>query len=68
MCSVHVLTLPDFNEPFKIETDAYDKGIGAILQQKGHPIAFFNRALSISNQKLSTYKNEFLAMLMAVDK
>ena len=33
-----VLALPNFQKPFNIETDACDKGIGAVLQQDGHPI------------------------------
>jgi hypothetical protein len=68
MSSVHVLTLSDFDTPFEIETDAYETGVGAILQQRGHPIAVFSKALSKANQRLSTYEKEFLVMLMVVDK
>jgi hypothetical protein len=59
MCHAPVLTLPDFEVGFEIETDASDKGVGAVLSQQGHPVAFFNKALSSSNQKLSTYEKEF---------
>jgi len=62
-----VLTLPNFDKPFVLETDAYDKGIGAVLQQDGHPIAYVSRALGPKNQGLSTYEQESLAILMAVD-
>jgi hypothetical protein len=68
MCSAPVLTLPNFSEPFEIETDACEKGVGAVLSQNGHLVAFFSKALGISNQKLSTYEKEFLAVLMAIDK
>lgn len=34
----------------------------------GHPVAFFSKALSVNNQRLSTYEKEFLAVLTAVDK
>jgi hypothetical protein len=57
-----------FEESFEIETDACDKGVGAILSQRGHPIAFLGKALSVNNQKLPTYEKEFLAIFMAVDK
>jgi hypothetical protein len=52
-------SLPDFEVGFEIETDASDKGVGAVLSQQGHPVAFFNKALSSSNQKLLTYEKEF---------
>jgi transposase InsO family protein len=62
-----VLHLPDFSKSFIIETDASAKGIGAVLQQDGHPIAYISKALGPKNQGLSTYEKECLAILMAVD-
>lgn len=62
-----VLALPNFAKPFHIETDACGRGIGAVLMQGGHPLAFISKALSPRNQGLSTYEKENLAILVAVE-
>jgi len=62
-----VLQLPDFSKLFIIETNASAKGIGAVLQQEGHPIAYISKALGPKNQGLSTYEKECLTILMVVD-
>nr|GEX56562.1 gypsy/Ty3 retroelement polyprotein [Tanacetum cinerariifolium] len=43
-------------------------GIGAVLQQNGHPISFMSKTLAPKHQSLSTYEKEFLAVIQALDK
>lgn len=62
-----VLALPDFRKQFTIETDASDYGVGAVLQQDGHPLAFLSKPLGPRNKGLSTYEKELLAILLAVE-
>jgi hypothetical protein len=61
-----VLAIPDFSKPFIIETDASDVGIGVVLMQGGHPLAFLSKAFGPKFRGLSTYEKEYMAILVAV--
>ena len=52
---------------FTVETDASESGIGAILSQDGHPVAYISKALGPRTKGLSTYEKECMAVLMAVE-
>jgi len=67
LSSAPVLALPDFSVPFHIKTDASGIGIGAVLLQRGHPLAFISKPLGPKNRGLSVYEKEYLAILMAMD-
>ena len=43
LSSYPVLKLPDFNKVFEAVVDACGQGIGGILKQEGHPIAYESR-------------------------
>jgi len=40
-----VLALPDGLEGFVVYTDAFNKGLGCVLMQRGHVIAYVSRKL-----------------------
>ena len=68
MSTTPVLALPDFTQPFTVETDVCEDGIGAVLTQHGQPIAFLSKALGPAQKSTSIYEKEFLALIMAVEK
>jgi hypothetical protein len=55
LCCAPMLTLPDLQQPFEIETDASDYSIGVVLTQQGHPMAYHSATLSDTVQKYPTY-------------
>lgn len=68
MTEAPVLSLPDFSQPFILETDASGIGVGAVLGQNGHPIAYFSKKLAPRMQKQSAYTRELLAITEALSK
>ena len=65
-----VLRLPDFSKSFLLQTDASDKGLGAILFQEHDgerfPIVFLSRKLTPPEQNYSVIERECLALVWAV--
>jgi hypothetical protein len=62
-----VLALLDFSKQFQLKTDASDLGVGAVLMQEGHPLAFISKTLGPRTIGLSTYEKEYLAILIVVE-
>ena len=68
MSSCSVLALPVFSQSFVLECDASGEGIGAVLMQNNHPIAFESKKLKDYEHYYSIYDKEMLAILHAPTK
>jgi hypothetical protein len=73
LISSQILSFPDFAKPFKIGTDASDRGIGAILYQEAEDskiryIAFAARSLTDGEKGYGATKRELLAIVFALEK
>ena len=72
LCKEPVLYLPDVQQPFILQTDASDSGIGAVLMQQvdgvKKPVMFWSRKLKPAEQKYATIERECLAIVEAVRK
>ena len=68
MVNAPILAAPNFSLPFVIETDASGHGLGAVLLQAGHPIAYYSKILGIRNRGKPIYEKELMAIVFAVEK
>ena len=55
MSSCPVLTLPYFSQSFVLECDPLGEGIGVVLMQNNHPIAFESKKLKYYEHHYSIY-------------
>ena len=70
LCSSPILQSPDFARPFILQTDASDRGVGAVLTQRDdsgqeHPVCYYSRKLLPREQRYSTVEKELLAIKLA---
>ena len=71
LCSAPVLQAPNFEKQFILQTDASERGVGAVLNQldgsgADHPVAYFSRKLLPREEKYSTVEKECLAIKLGI--
>ena len=71
LTSAPVLKSPDFEREFILQTDASERGIGAVLSQRAvdgeeHPIAYYSRKLLPREERYATVEKEYLAIKLGV--
>lgn len=72
LISAPVLANPNYEQPFCVQTDASDTGMGAVLVQgqgdKERVIAYFSQKFTSAQRKYMTTERECLAVLTAIEK
>jgi len=71
LCSDPVLRNPDFDKEFVLQTDASERGLGAVHSQydsegEDYPVLFLSRKLLPREQNYATIEKECLAIKCAI--
>jgi hypothetical protein len=80
MCRSPVLTQPDVNKRFFLQTDASAYGVGAVLSQEGktsttlakrskpviHPTAYYSATFTPTERNYDIYERELLAIMKSL--
>jgi hypothetical protein len=61
-----LLRTPSEKLPYEVVTDASDLGLGAVLLQEGHPVAFESRKLNSAELNYNVTEKEMLAVVHAL--
>jgi hypothetical protein len=62
-----VLTMPDMERPISIYCNASGQGLGCVLMQDGHVVAYASRQLRKHEEKYPTHDLEIAAVVHALE-
>ncbi len=67
-----VLAIPNEDDPFRVEADASEGAVGAVLSQQQNgvwrPVAFMSKSLSVTERNYEIYDKELLAIMLALSE
>ena len=71
--STPILVQPDFDRPFRLETDSSNFATGAVLSQqreddKWHPVGFISKSLSEAERNYEIHDKELLAVIRGLEE
>src|SRR6266508_1719102 len=66
LTSAPVLVMPDMHKEFSVYCDASGQGIGCVLMQEGHVIAYASRQLKVHEKHYPTHDLELAAVVHAL--
>ena len=66
LCQAPTLRMPDSQLDYTVVCDASDFGIGAVLMQDGHPLAYFSKLLNAAQRNYTVTERELLAVVEAL--
>jgi hypothetical protein len=58
-----IISLPNMQQPFDIETDSSDYAVGIVLTLNDHPMAYYRETLSYVVCKYPTYEKEMYSIV-----
>jgi len=61
-----ILEIPNFEAAFELAYDASHFGIGGVLSQQGHPVAYFSEKLNEARRHYSTYDLELYTLVQSI--
>ena len=72
LCQKPVLKAPDFTKEFRLQTDASEYGLGAVLSQKGedgleHPVVYISRKMLPRERNYAIIEKECLAIKWSIE-